>query len=122
MSAAELKAQGNAAFAQKDYATAIQHYTSAISVSDSSSVHVLYSNRSACNAGLRQWDKALEDAEATIKADPSFVKGYLRKGAALHGAELYDESINAYEQGLQLSADDAGLKRGLEDVKRAKGG
>ncbi|CEH18652.1 Molecular co-chaperone STI1 [Ceraceosorus bombacis] len=120
MSAAELKAQGNAAFAKKDYAAAIQHYTSAIDVSPADSVHILYSNRSACHSGLRQWDKALQDAEATIKADPSFAKGYLRKGGALHGAELYDESIHAYEEGLQINPQDAALQRGLEDVKRAK--
>ena len=47
MSVAELKAQGNASFAAKDYASAVQHYTSAIetakSTGEKDGVHVLYS-------------------------------------------------------------------------------
>ena len=57
MSVAELKAQGNASFAAKDYASAIQHYTSAIeaakSTGEKDGVHVLYSNRSASYAGMK---------------------------------------------------------------------
>lgn len=41
MSVAELKAQGNASFAAKDYASAIQHYTSAIEAAKSLSlIHI----------------------------------------------------------------------------------
>ncbi|EST04686.2 Tetratricopeptide TPR1 [Kalmanozyma brasiliensis GHG001] len=121
MSVAELKAKGNAAFASKDYQTAIQAYNDAIAAAASpeDNVHVLYSNRSACFAGLRDWDHALEDAEACIKANPSFAKGYGRKGAALHGARKLEDAVDAYHAGLQMAPEDAGLKKGLADVQRA---
>jgi stress-induced-phosphoprotein 1 len=121
MSVAELKAKGNAAFAAKDYTTAIDHYTEAISAAkgEEDAVHVLYSNRSACYSGLKQWNKALEDAESTIKSNPSFAKGYGRKGGALHGARQLEEAIQAYEEGLKIAPSDAALKKGLEDVNRA---
>ena len=74
MSVAELKAQGNASFAAKDYASAIQHYTSAIeaakSTGEKDGVHVLYSNRSASYAGMKDWEAALKDAEETIPLIP----------------------------------------------------
>ena len=121
MSVAELKAKGNAAFAAKDYGGAIQNYNDAIAAvsSPEDNVHVLYSNRSACYAGLRDWAKALDDAEACIKANPSFAKGYGRKGAALHGARKLEDAVDAYEAGLKIAPEDAGLKKGLSDVKRA---
>ncbi|EPQ28876.1 uncharacterized protein PFL1_03678 [Pseudozyma flocculosa PF-1] len=121
MSAAELKAKGNAAFASKDYTTAIQHYTDAIAAASSpeDAVHVLYSNRSACYSGLKQWDQALQDADECIKANPDFAKGYGRKGGALHGARKLQEAVDAYKQGLDKAPQDAGLKKGLEDVQRA---
>lgn len=120
-SVAELKAKGNAAFAAKDFSTAIQAYTDAIAAASGpeDAVHVLYSNRSACHSGLKQWDQALQDADATIAANADFAKGYGRKGGALHGARQFDEAIAAYELGLQRAPTDAALKKGLEDVRRA---
>ncbi|WFD08035.1 Hsp90 cochaperone [Malassezia vespertilionis] len=124
MSVAELKAQGNASFAAKDYENAIKHYTSAIDAANQSGekdgLHVLYSNRSASHAGLKHWDEALKDADKTIEANPNFAKGYGRKGSALHGAHKYDEAVAAYKQGLEKVPEDAGLKKGLADVERAQ--
>lgn len=124
MSVAELKAQGNASFAAKDYPNAIQHYTNALAAAEQSGEkdqnHVLFSNRSASHAGLKQWNEALNDAEATINANPSFAKGYGRKGSALHGAQRYDEAIEAYKTGLGVAPGDASLKKGLADVERAR--
>lgn len=122
MSVAELKAKGNVEFAARRYEAAIQHYSDAVAAvsGEADAPHVLYSNRSACYAGLKDYSKALEDAEKTIELNPSFAKGYGRKGVALHGARRYDESIAAFEQGLKLAPADAGLKKGLEEVQRAK--
>jgi stress-induced-phosphoprotein 1 len=50
-----------------------------------SSSYVLYSNRSASYASLRDFEKALADATKTVELNPGWGKGYGRKGAALHG-------------------------------------
>ena len=47
--------------------------------------HVLYSNRSGAYASLKNFDKALEDANKTTEIKPDWAKGWGRKGAALHG-------------------------------------
>jgi stress-induced-phosphoprotein 1 len=52
--------------------------------------------------------------------NPKWGKGYVRKGAALHGARKYDEAIVAYEDGLKVE-DLPALKKGLEEVKQARG-
>lgn len=117
MSADELKAQGNAAFSAKDFAKAVDLFTHAIN--QDANNHVLYSNRSASYAGLKNYDKALEDANTTINKNSQWPKGYARKGAALHGLHQYMDSVEAYEQGLKITPTDSGLQKGLADVKSA---
>ena len=46
---------------------------------------MLYSNRSGAYASLKDFDKALEDANKTTEIKPDWAKGWGRKGAALHG-------------------------------------
>ena len=55
----------------------------------------------------------------TIKANPTFAKGYGRKGGALHGARKLQEAVEVYEEGLKVAPGDAALQKGLEDVKKA---
>lgn len=55
-----------------------------------------------------------------IKANPTWSKGYARKGAALHGAHKFDDAIAAYEEGLKLE-DSPALRKGLKEVQEARG-
>ncbi|KAJ7781665.1 activator of Hsp70 and Hsp90 chaperone [Mycena metata] len=115
--ATELKDQGNKAFAAKDYDTAIDLFTQAIAIDPKN--HVLYSNRSAAYVGKKQWAEALTDAEQCVVVNPTWSKGFARKGAALHGARRYDEAIAAYEEGLKIE-DSPALRKGLKEVQDAK--
>ena len=51
--------------------------------------------------------------------NPTWSKGYARKGAALHGQRRYDEAIQAYETGLKIE-DSPALRKGLKEVVEAK--
>ena len=62
-----LKAEGNKAFAAKDYDRAIDLFSTALDLDQNN--FVLWSNRSAAKAGKRDWDGALEDAEQ-VRATP----------------------------------------------------
>ena len=75
------KEQGNAAFSAGQHDTAIKHFTLAIRLDKTN--HILYSNRSACHASVRNPTKALEDANECLRLAPTWAKGYSRKGAAL---------------------------------------
>jgi len=117
------KELGNAQFKAGNYEQAIVHFSKAIDICPT---HVLYSNRSACQAALRHYDAALSDAEQCIKLKPDWGKGYGRKGAALHGKAQFEEAVKAYEQGLQIEPGLAMLTKGLDDARaaaaRAQGG
>ena len=62
----------------------------------------------------------MEDANACISLNPDFPKGYSRKGAALHSLKRYNDSIAAYQEGLNKFPGDTALLQGLESVKREK--
>ncbi|CAL1702063.1 unnamed protein product [Somion occarium] len=117
--ASALKDQGNKAFQAKDYDKAVELFSKAIDLEPEN--FVLWSNRSAAKAAKKQYSAALEDAEKCISVNPSWSKGYARKGAALHGLRRYDEAIDAYESGLRLE-DNPALRRGIKEVLDAKAG
>lgn len=55
-----------------------------------------------------------------IQLKSTWAKGYLRKGAALHGLRRFDEAIEAYQAGIQLE-DSPAMRKGLQEVKDAQG-
>ncbi|KAI1812115.1 hypothetical protein GGS20DRAFT_559560 [Poronia punctata] len=116
-SADELKTLGNNAMAAKNFDEAIDAFTKAIELAPTN--HVLYSNRSAAYASKKDWTSALQDAEKTTEIKPDWPRGWGRKGAALHGAGKLVEAHDAYEKGLELDPNNAGLKNSMASVDRA---
>lgn len=118
MSAEVLKAEGNAAFAAKDFKKAAKLFTEAIEASPTPN-HVLYSNRSGAFASMREYAKALEDANACINIKPDWVKGYTRKGAACHGLGDLVSAAEAYDKALELDPSNAQAQQGKKSVEEA---
>eukprot|EP01023_Acetabularia_acetabulum_P000337 TRINITY_DN10134_c0_g1_i1.p1 TRINITY_DN10134_c0_g1~~TRINITY_DN10134_c0_g1_i1.p1 ORF type:complete len:617 (+),score=132.73 TRINITY_DN10134_c0_g1_i1:86-1852(+) len=114
----EHKAKGNAAFQQGSFQEAITHFSAGVEVDPSN--HVLYSNRSACYASLKQFDKALEDAQKVVELKPDWPKGYSRLGAAYHGLEDFTEALESYDKGLKIDPENATLKSGKESAQQAE--
>lgn len=117
MSAEEFKALGNKAFAAGDHATAIKHFSDAIALDPNN--HVLYSNRSASYASIKDYAKALEDGTKTVELKPDWAKGYGRKAAAYHGLGDSDNAIKTYEEGLKIEPGNKTLESGLRQVEES---
>jgi stress-induced-phosphoprotein 1 len=94
-----------------------EKFTQAIEIDPSN--HVLYSNRSGAYASLKDWQKALDDANKTTEIKPDWAKGWGRKGTALHGEGDLVGASDAFDQALKLDPNNAQAKSGLEAVKRA---
>ena len=116
----QCKAAGNAALQAGNMSEAIANYTKAINLDGSN--HVYFSNRSAAYLKKGNGNNALEDANSCIGLNPEFPKGYSRKGAALHALKRYNDSIAAYNEGLEKFPTDAGLKSGLDAATKEKDG
>jgi len=111
--AEEEKEKGNNLFKKGDFPEALKHYKEAIKRDPNNAK--LYSNRAACYQKLAAFKLALEDCDMCIKLDPTFVKGYTRKGGALFAMKRYTDSQRTYQKALEL---DPGNKEATEG-KRA---
>eukprot|EP00934_Nitzschia_sp_Nitz4_P004799 Nitzschia sp. Nitz4//scaffold110_size71422//65582//66435//NITZ4_005886-RA/size71422-augustus-gene-0.17-mRNA-1//-1//CDS//3329533125//4789//frame0 len=109
---------GNAAFAKQEFETAIAQYTKAIQMDSKN--HVFFSNRSASHAGLKNWDKAVEDAKECVRLNPQFMKGYYRLATAQLELEEYDAATATIKQGLALEPHNAQLQKVMRNIKLAK--
>lgn len=113
----EAKALGNAAFSAGDFTAAIRHFSDAISLSPTN--HVLYSNRSASYASLKQFSDALTDAKKTVELKPDWSKGYSRLGAAHQGLGQFADAISAFKKGLEIDPNNEALQTGLASAQAA---
>lgn len=146
-----LKDQANKAFAAKQYDSALDLYSQAIALDPKNHVlysnrSAAYAGKKQWDLALQDAEEVswvpLRDAFVfgwwleleyrmlivnfglckTIKINPTWSKGFARKGAALHGAKKWDEAIGAYEEGLKLEGDKPtpALIKGLKDVQDAQ--
>ncbi|BHF84248.1 Stress-induced-phosphoprotein 1 [Sparganum proliferum] len=111
----DLKNQGNAALSQGKYDQAIEFYTSAIKLDEKN--HVLYSNRSAAHAKVGQYDDALKDAEQCVSLNPTWAKGYSRKGAALEFLGRLKEAEEAYLKAMDLEPSNEQFQESAMNVR-----
>lgn len=85
----EIKNRAKGSISSHNYRGAITLYTKAIDICPSESAShkaakaILYSNRSLCYCSMGSSDSAITDAEQSILADPTYLKGYFRKVAGL---------------------------------------
>ena len=112
----ELKARGNASFAEGRFEEAVSAFTEAIAQDAENAV--LHSNRSAALASLQRWPEAVEDARRTTQLRPDWGKGWGRLGSALQGAGDVKGARDAFEAGLRVDPENAQLARGLEATRR----
>lgn len=116
--AEKLKSAGNAAMQQKDYKTAIDKYTEAISLSPTNPIYL--SNRAAAYSASGDHAAAVKDAEIAVAADPKYTKAWSRLGLARFAMGDARGSVDAYQKGIEYegSGGSEAMKKGLETAKR----
>ncbi|KAF6133908.1 hypothetical protein GIB67_040672 [Kingdonia uniflora] len=108
--------KGNEFFKQQMYPEAVRHYTEALKRNPKDPK--VYSNRAACYTKLTALPEGLKDAEKCIELDPTFSKGYTRKGAIQFFMKEYDKALETYQEGLKHDPNNQDL---LDGVRRCVG-
>ncbi|KAF2350094.1 RNA recognition motif domain [Trinorchestia longiramus] len=98
--ARSMAVQGNEAAGQGLHQRAVKLFTQAACFDPSD--HRFLGNRSYCYEQLKQYDKALNDADKAIQLSPDWPKGHFRRGRALCGLGLLTEAEEAFSRVLQL--------------------
>ena len=107
-----LKQKGNEAFAKGSFEDAIQVFTSSLDYD--ATQHIIWSNRSAAHASMKNYEMALKDADEAVRLVPNWPKGHTRRGAALMGMTLFEEARKAFEHALTLEPGNENTKKSLE--------
>jgi len=104
-------------FKAEQYDRAVKHLTVALSLDEKS--HVLYSNRCTAFIALEEYDKAMEDADECVRLQPSWAKGYLRRGSVFFRKGQLERAEQVLKEGLELDPTNDALKKELEAVMNA---
>lgn len=122
--AAEEREKGNEFFKQQKYPEAVKHYTESLKRNPNDPK--AYSNRAACYTKLGALPEGLKDAEKCIELDPTFSKGYTRKGAIQFFMKEYDQALETYQEGLKHDPQNQelldGVRRCVEQINKASRG
>ena len=101
----EAKEKAIEAFNEQNYKGAVDLLKKAIKLDPDN--HIFYSNRAATFMALEQYEKALVDADECIRLQPTWAKGYSRRGAALFRLDKLGPARDAFEKGLELDPENA---------------
>lgn len=113
-----LKSKGNAAMAQKDYKSAIDLYTQALSLHSRNAVFL--SNRAAAHSAAKDHASARADADAAVAIDPTYTKAWSRLGLARFALGDAKGAMEAYSRGIEYEGNGGSeaMKKGYETAKR----
>ena len=81
---------------------------------------VLYNIAGACNAGLMQFDAAINNYKQALKINPDFADAYNNMGNALKDKGDSEAAIQSYKQALKIKPDYAEVYRNLSNIHRYK--
>ncbi|KAL9350119.1 hypothetical protein Peur_057374 [Populus x canadensis] len=122
--AEEEREKGNESFKQQRYPEAVKHYSESLRRNPKDPK--TYSNRAACYTKLGALPEGLKDAEMCIELDPTFSKGYTRKGAVQFFMKEYDKALETYQEGLKHDPRNQelldGVRRCVEQLNKASRG
>lgn len=129
----EIKNRAKGCISARSFPVAVQLYTKAIDVMSEHSDHaaqaILRANRSMCYLSINNAIAALDDAVEAERLDPTYVKVYYRKAAALRALRRFPEGKEAISQGLKLKPDDkemlgllSKLETDIAELKKGGGG
>ena len=91
--ASQFKNQGNVLFAQKNYEDAISLYSKSILLDP---LAVYYNNRAACYSHLKNYEMAIQDCNAAISLNPSYIKALSRRASSFENLQLYQEALSDF--------------------------
>ena len=111
-----LKAEGNKLVGKKDWAGAVQKYSSAIELDPTKATY--YSNLALCYEKLDERTLFKETATKCIDVDPTFIKGYYRSSKAYALLWEYDKQVNVLERGLAVEGTNEDLLRMYKVAKQ----
>lgn len=80
---------------------------------------VLLCNRAACRSKLGQWEKAIEDCDAALSAQPHYLKALMRRAQCSTKLERWEDALRDYEDLRAQMPNDMEVAQSYFDVQAA---
>ncbi|XP_040577374.1 uncharacterized protein [Lepeophtheirus salmonis] len=87
----ELRILGNESFRSKDFSTAKEYYTSAISHYDQNPI--LFNNRAQASLRLKDYGDVIKDTLHSVELNPNIIKTYVILARGLKGQKEFNKAI-----------------------------
>ncbi|CAG9321204.1 unnamed protein product [Blepharisma stoltei] len=113
--AEELKTQGNQKFKEAHFSAAIDLYTQALELVPSA---ILFCNRSVAHLKLENYGYAEADATRAIECDPTYIKGYYRRGSAFFAMGKFKQAIKDLKTVCKIVPNDRDAKTKLATAQK----
>lgn len=117
-SAQSIKVEGNELFKVGDYKGALEKYTKALSIADSSDRAVLLNNRAATNIKLLRYEDAVKDASEVLELNPTDVKALFRRSQACEALGKVNEAFKDARQVLHLEPQNTAVQQSLRRLSQ----
>ncbi|KAL4788078.1 hypothetical protein BJX76DRAFT_345151 [Aspergillus varians] len=114
--ATALKLQGNKAFVQHDWPTAVEFYTQAIGKYDKEPS--FFSNRAQCHIKLEAYGYAVADATKALELDPDYIKAYWRRALASSAILNYRDAARDFRAVLKREPGNRDAKLKLTECEK----
>ncbi|KAG9062909.1 hypothetical protein KI688_004506 [Linnemannia hyalina] len=113
------KTAGNDAFKAGKLQEAYDLYTAALALDpeNESTNSKLYSNRATVLAKLGRHQEAVEDCDASLKLDPSFVKVLRKRAECQLKLEQYEDAVRDLKSALEFDKTNRDIRRELQNAE-----
>ncbi|XRA98754.1 serine/threonine-protein phosphatase [Pycnococcus provasolii] len=110
------KAEANALFQQKHYAKALEAYDRAIQLNANNAVY--FANRAFAHIRLEELGSAVADATEAIRIDPTYAKGYYRRGSANMLMGKFKLALKDFKQVARANPKDPDARKKLAECEK----
>ncbi|KAH6658782.1 serine/threonine-protein phosphatase [Verticillium dahliae] len=114
--ATALKNQGNKAFAEHDWPTAISFYTQAIDLNDKEPTY--FTNRAQGSIKAESYGYAIADCDKAIALNPKLVKAYFRRGLAHTAIIRPKEALKDFRECIRIDPNNKDAKLKLDECRK----
>ena len=114
-----VKNKANEIFKQKKYEEAIEEYNKVLEFDPQNKKFnsLILANRALCYQKLNKNKEALHDSNQSIKLNPYYARGYIKRGNVYMELKMYDDARADFQKAKELDPNVTGVEGYLNDAK-----
>ena len=115
-----IKTKANEIFKQKKYEEAIEEYTKILEFDPNNKKFnsLILANRALCYQKLNKNVEALRDSNQSIKLNPFYARGYIKRGNVYMELKMFDDARADFQKAKDLDPNVAGVEGYLNDANK----